>query len=111
MGSSPPLDPDRTRPLDTRNASMKTATVESVCECQAALGAVLDEGRHVVRGFARYRGRELSCPANTLGAKSDTFDIGFMCPFCTRNTLRSFHRGTLVYREQTASRAPVASSR
>jgi hypothetical protein len=90
---------------------MKSATVESVCECQANLGAVLDEERHVVRGFARSRGRELPCPANSLGTKNETFDVGFMCPFCTRNTLRSFHRGILVYREQTASRAPAASAR
>jgi hypothetical protein len=90
---------------------MKSTTVESVCECEAKLGAVLDEHRHVVRGFARFRGRELPAPANTLGTKSERFDVGFMCPFCTRNTLRSFHLGTLVYREQTASQAPVASLR
>jgi hypothetical protein len=90
---------------------MKCATVESVCECQAQLAAVLDEQRHVVRGFARYRGRELSAPANTLGTKHETFDVGFMCPFCTRNTLRSFHGSTLVYRDPMASKAPVASAR
>jgi hypothetical protein len=90
---------------------MKSATVESVCECQAKLVAMLDEQRHVVRGFARYRGRELLAPANALAIKGETFDIGFMCPFCTRNTLRSFHVGTLVYREQTASRAPAVSAR
>jgi hypothetical protein len=90
---------------------MKCATVESVCECQAKLSAVLDEQRHVVRGFARYRGRELPAPANTLGTKAETFDVGFMCPFCTRNTLRSFHASTLVFRDQTASKAPAASAR
>jgi hypothetical protein len=90
---------------------MKTAVIESVCECEAKLGAVLDEQRHVVRGFARYRGRELPAPANALGTKSDRFDVGFMCPFCTRNTLRSFLGGALAYREQTASRAPAVSAR
>jgi hypothetical protein len=90
---------------------MKSASVESVCECQAKLGAVLDEQRHVVRGFARYRGKELSAPANYLGAHGDNFNVGFMCPFCTRNVLRPFHVATLVYREQTASKAPAASVR
>jgi hypothetical protein len=90
---------------------MKSAIVESVCECQANLGAVLDEQRHVVRGYARYRGRELPAPANSLGTKSDRFDVGFMCPFCTRNTLRSFHGSALVYRDQSASRAPAVSAR
>ena len=90
---------------------MKCAIVESVCECQAKLAAVLDEQRHVVRGFARYHGRELPAPANTLGTKSEVFNVGFMCPFCTRNTLRSFHGSTLVYRESVASNGPVASAR
>jgi hypothetical protein len=90
---------------------MKCATVESVCECQAQLGALLDEQRHVVRGFARYRGRELSAPSNAMNARGETFDVGFMCPFCTRNVLRPFHASTLVYREATASKAPAASAR
>jgi hypothetical protein len=90
---------------------MKSATVESVCECQAKLVAVLDEQRHVVRGFARFRGRELPAPANALGSKSERFDVGFLCPFCTRNTLRSFHGSTLVYREQSTSNAPAVSAR
>jgi hypothetical protein len=26
------------------------------------------------------------------------FDVGFMCPFCTRNVLRSFDADALAYR-------------
>jgi hypothetical protein len=93
------------------HVSMKFASVESVCECQAKLVAVLDEQRHVMRGAASYRGRELPAPSSTVGAKAETLDVGFMCPFCTRNTLRSFHASTLVYREQTVSKAPAVSLR
>jgi hypothetical protein len=46
-----------------------------------------------------------------LGSKSERFDVGFLCPFCTRNTLRSFHGSTLVYREQSTSNAPAVSAR
>lgn len=89
---------------------MKYATVESVCECQAKLGALLDEQRHVVRGFARYRGKELPAPANSLGGHGDNFNVGFLCPFCTRNVLRPFHVATLVYRDQSASKAPAPAA-
>ena len=82
---------------------MKTAVVQSVCECQARLGAELDERRRAVRGWARQRTRELAAPANTLGAEGETFQLGWSCPFCTRNTLRSFDAGALVYQEKPAA--------
>lgn len=79
---------------------MKTAVVQSACECQARLGAELDEQRRVVRGWARQRTRELASPANTLGLGKETFQVGWACPFCTRNTLRSFDAGALTYQEK-----------
>ena len=79
--------------------NMKSATVESKCECQAKLVAVLDEKRQVLKGSAKdSRGRELLAPATSMHADKPRFDVGFMCPFCTRNTLRSFEADGLVYR-------------
>jgi hypothetical protein len=37
-----------------------------------------------------------------MGADSDYFQLGWLCPLCGRNTLRSFHVGSLVFREPTA---------
>ncbi len=90
---------------------MKTCVIDSVCECQAKLFTAVDEQRHVVRGWARLRGRELPAPANALGGKDDTFHVGFSCPFCTRNTLRSFHSSALSFSEPTPSKAPPPLSR
>jgi hypothetical protein len=79
---------------------MKTAVVYSVCECQARLGAELDEHRVVIRGWAKdtRRGQELNAPANAVRTDTPRFDVGWMCPFCTRNTLRSFDTAALGYR-------------
>jgi hypothetical protein len=86
---------------------MKTAVVQSVCECQARLGAELDEQRRALHGWARLRGRELSAPANTLKSTAESFNVGWACPFCTRNTLRAFDAGVLVFQEKpTPSVAP-----
>jgi hypothetical protein len=80
---------------------MRTATVYSVCECQARLGADLDANRVVLRGWARdpRRGEEEVAPANAIRPNLARFDIGWSCPFCTRNTLRSFEASALAYRE------------
>jgi hypothetical protein len=80
---------------------MKIARVESRCECQAQLVAELDETRTVVRGFVndRARGRELTAPAHTgkkIGDKQ--VEVGWSCPMCTRNTLRTFNIEALPYR-------------
>jgi hypothetical protein len=80
---------------------MKIARVESRCECQAQLVADLDEARSVVRGFVNdsARGRELSAPANATKKLGDKqVEVGWSCPMCTRNTLRSFNVETLSYR-------------
>ena len=81
--------------------TMKIARVESRCECQAHLVAELDEAHSVVRGFASdyARGREISAPANlTKKMDATTVDVGWSCPICTRNTLRTFNVETLAYR-------------
>jgi hypothetical protein len=82
---------------------MKTALLYSVCECQARLGAELDEHRVVVRGWAKDHGQELLAPANAMRTDTPRFDVGWMCPFCTRNTLRCFDASSLAYREIRAS--------
>jgi hypothetical protein len=78
---------------------MKVATVESRCECEAKLSADLDEERRAVRGWAKdVRGRERLAPATAMHGEGARFDVGFMCPFCTRNVLRSFEADALAYR-------------
>ena len=67
----------------------------SRCECQALLTAVLDEKRHVVEGSARHLGARESAPAHSIDAAREHFDIGWLCPFCGRNTLRTFYAGAL----------------
>jgi hypothetical protein len=82
---------------------MKVATVRSRCECQAHLSAELDEQRVVLRGWASDgRQQELPAPANSIGAERERFDVGWACPICTRNTLRSFTGSALVFREVAA---------
>ncbi len=73
------------------------AKVQSVCECQAKLGAELDARRHVVRGWATgRRGQVLVAPAHSIGADEPRFNIGWACPFCTRNQLRAFDAAALA---------------
>jgi hypothetical protein len=75
---------------------MGEVTVFSRCECQAALSAALDEHHHVLRGWAvRPTARE-AAPAHSIGAEADRFDVGWLCPFCGRNTLRTFYAGALT---------------
>jgi hypothetical protein len=77
---------------------MKQATIQSVCECQSQLEAILDEHRYVLAGFAigSDRVRERS-PAHTIEAQNRRFDVAWLCPFCGRNTLRSFAADALSW--------------
>jgi hypothetical protein len=77
---------------------MKQATIRSVCECQSQLEAALDEHRYVLAGFVigPDRIRERS-PAHSIDAKETRFDVAWLCPYCGRNTLRSFDAGALSY--------------
>jgi hypothetical protein len=84
---------------------MKIAVVNSACECQARLFAELDERRVVLRGWARNlrRGKEELAPANVIGPERARFDVGWACPYCTRNVLRSFDAAALSFRDSTAN--------
>lgn len=82
--------------------AMKVAKVQSRCECQAHLSAELDEQRVALRGWAvDARKLKLPAPANSIRAERERFDVGWACPFCTRNTLRSFTGSALVFTEVT----------
>lgn len=91
---------------------MKKATIYSVCECQARLGAELDEDRHVIRGWARdhRRERELAAPAHSIDADDDQFEVAWFCPFCIRNSLRSFDAAGLSYRTVADEPEPEAKA-
>jgi Zn finger protein HypA/HybF involved in hydrogenase expression len=94
------------RGASAEGLKMKVATVRSVCECQAHLAAELDEHRVALRGWARdARKLELPAPANTIGAERERFDVGWACPFCTRNVLRSFSAEALAFREVDSKKA------
>ena len=67
----------------------------SRCECQATLTAVLDDKRHVLHGYATRLGAQENAPAHSIGAERESFDLAWMCPFCGRNTLRTFYAGAL----------------
>ena len=74
---------------------MSQYSVQSRCECQAILSATLDANRQILGGWAaRGRGREVA-PAHSIGAANERFDIGWACPYCGRNTLRTFYAGAL----------------
>jgi hypothetical protein len=70
-----------------------TISVRSLCECQATLTANLDADRHVLEARASLHGARENAPAHSIGADRERFDVGWLCPFCGRNTLRSFDAG------------------
>jgi hypothetical protein len=74
---------------------MNRLQATSRCECQALLNAILDEKRQVIEGSARLHGAKEIAPAHSIGAAHEHFDIGWLCPFCGRNTLRTFYAGAL----------------
>lgn len=85
---------------------MRTAKITSRCECQAHLEATLDERRFVLGGVAtRAGGDRERAPAHTVGAGHARFDVGFRCPFCGRNALRSFDAAGLVFVDASAADA------
>ncbi len=90
---------------------MKTALVLTRCECQATLGAEVDENLVIVHGFARdpRRRRELPAPASVVTKQGARFDVGWYCPYCIRNTLRSFDTSALAYRDSAPAPAPSAT--
>lgn len=76
---------------------MKLARATSRCECQARLVAEVTETGTVVRGMASAGGSEQLAPATTVSRGAAQLDVGWLCPFCGRNTLRSFAVASLVF--------------
>jgi hypothetical protein len=87
---------------------MKAATVRSVCECQAKLEADLGDDLRVVAGRARRTARSApeTAPANLIDA-GPVFQIGWFCPFCVRNTLRTFSVSALAWHEASEPLPPT----
>ncbi len=81
--------------VEEQNDPMSTFSANTRCECQARLSAVLDEHRHVVEGHASRLGETERAPAHSINAELEHFDIAWLCPFCGRNTLRTFFAGAL----------------
>jgi hypothetical protein len=83
---------------------VKVATVHSPCECQARLGAELDENKQVLKGWAveRRRGTKALAPALTINGAQAKFQIGWSCPFCIRNVTRSFDANGIVWAEKVS---------
>lgn len=86
--------------------------VSTRCECQALLSAELDEHRYTLSGWVYRGGVKEPAPAHSINASHDRFDIGWLCNFCGRNTLRTFYVGALRrLKEQTSPpAAPEAPS-
>ena len=74
---------------------MSRFVADSRCECQARLTATLDERRHVLSGSASRLDVREQAPAHSINAQLDRFDIAWLCPFCGRNTLRTFYADAL----------------
>jgi hypothetical protein len=87
---------------------MNQATIQSKCECQATLWASLNQQRYVLGGWATdlRRHRQESCPAHSIDADHDRFEVGWLCPFCGRNTLRVFYAAALTWRSASMSERP-----
>lgn len=67
----------------------------------------------MLRGWARdrLRKRDLPAPAHSIDASDELFEVGWYCPFCNRNVLRSFDRGGLSYRDvESTTEASAASA-
>jgi hypothetical protein len=89
---------------------MSRFIISSRCECQAGLSATLDEHRHVVVGWAKRRGASELAPAHSINAHLERFDVGWLCPFCGRNTLRTFYAGALRATPAAPAEDPGAGS-
>ena len=67
------------------------------------LSATLDETHHVLTSHVESRdGEVLPAPAISIHGELPRFDVGWLCSVCGRNTIRSFHVSTLVYRDSAA---------
>ena len=94
-------------PPRTEN-TMRQATVRSRCECQSTLVADLDERKQVVRAYVIDKhGEREGAPAHSIAPDHARFDIGWLCPVCGRNTLRSFATEALAYVTLSEPPAPA----
>lgn len=87
---------------------MKIAQVQTRCECQAVLTADVDASGRVQAGRTRLYGEDELAPATGMNVGHDQFQVGWLCNICGRNTVRSFYRGALVFRD--VPDAPAASA-
>lgn len=72
---------------------MKVAQLQSRCECEATLRCQVTDQGQVLSGSMSARGKTESAPAMRVSSMSSSkgqLDVGFLCPFCGRNTLRVF---------------------
>jgi len=69
---------------------MNPTVFRSRCECQASLTAEVATDGRVLSGRAALRGHTELAPATRTRADGVRLDIGWQCPFCGRNTLRTF---------------------
>ncbi len=86
-------------PRDSEPGFVIRATVSSRCECQTRLFAEVDGDCHVVRGWALTPSslRPEPAPALSLGVEDGEFRVGWYCPFCARNVLRSYSEPPLLW--------------
>ena len=85
---------------------MKTAVVQSRCECQVSLFVKLDAEQRVLTGWAiskKAESRE-TAPAQSSRAEQ-RLDVSWLCPFCGRNTFRSFAIDGLPWSEDAPAHA------
>jgi hypothetical protein len=83
-----------------RGPSVKTAVLQSRCECQASLGAKLDGDHRVLEGWAvNGRGADRETARAHSSRAQHRLDVSWLCPFCNRNTFRSFARDGLLWSE------------
>jgi hypothetical protein len=69
-------------------------TIHSACECQAVLFATLDD-RCLVHESWAVRGTREQAAAYSVNPETAPFDVVWSCPFCGRNSLRTFHPAAL----------------
>jgi hypothetical protein len=73
------------------------------------LVADLDETKQVLRAYVIDKhGERESAPAHSISPETARFDIGWLCPVCGRNTLRSFATEALAFVEVATAAPPAA---
>jgi hypothetical protein len=69
---------------------MSAKVVQTRCECQATLFAELTADRCVAAGYAARAGKRETSPAHSINKDGSLFDVGWLCPYCGRNVMRTF---------------------